>query len=165
MWVLSRYSSFLPQSKNMQLRLIKTQYEWLFLLYMSALWSTGCFSLNARWDWLKPPTQKMDGWMDSNICTSHLHTICFKNEKCGIMIMDIIFFMLFSTPPVDDLIFFWIVLCSFSPAGFKCPVCSKFVSSDEMDLHLVLCLTKPRVTYNGRTHHSYLTHTCKQMKP
>ncbi|XP_075961490.1 E3 ubiquitin-protein ligase znrf2 isoform X3 [Anarhichas minor] len=33
--------------------------------------------------------------------------------------------------------------------GFKCPVCSKFVSSDEMDLHLVLCLTKPRVTYNG----------------
>ncbi|XP_008322362.1 E3 ubiquitin-protein ligase znrf2 [Cynoglossus semilaevis] len=32
--------------------------------------------------------------------------------------------------------------------GFKCPVCSKFVPSDEMDLHLVLCLTKPRVTYN-----------------
>lgn len=27
-------------------------------------------------------------------------------------------------------------------------MCSKFVSSDEMDLHLVLCLTKPRVTYN-----------------
>ncbi|XP_031431617.1 E3 ubiquitin-protein ligase znrf2 isoform X1 [Clupea harengus] len=34
--------------------------------------------------------------------------------------------------------------------GFKCPVCSKFVSSDEMDLHLVMCLTKPRVTYNGK---------------
>ncbi|XP_076868247.1 E3 ubiquitin-protein ligase znrf2 isoform X2 [Brachyhypopomus gauderio] len=33
--------------------------------------------------------------------------------------------------------------------GFKCPVCSKFISSDEMDLHLVMCLTKPRVTYNG----------------
>uniref|UniRef100_A0AAX7VMU9 RING-type E3 ubiquitin transferase n=1 Tax=Astatotilapia calliptera TaxID=8154 RepID=A0AAX7VMU9_ASTCA len=32
--------------------------------------------------------------------------------------------------------------------GFKCPVCSKFLASDEMDLHLVLCLTKPRVTYN-----------------
>ncbi|XP_051576198.1 E3 ubiquitin-protein ligase znrf2 [Myxocyprinus asiaticus] len=32
--------------------------------------------------------------------------------------------------------------------GFKCPVCSKFISSDEMDLHLVMCLTKPRVTYN-----------------
>ncbi|CAM2105647.1 unnamed protein product [Caretta caretta] len=31
---------------------------------------------------------------------------------------------------------------------FKCPVCSKFVSSDEMDLHLVMCLTKPRITYN-----------------
>ncbi|TKC52926.1 hypothetical protein EI555_009101 [Monodon monoceros] len=32
--------------------------------------------------------------------------------------------------------------------GFKCPVCSKFVPSDEMDLHLVMCLTKPRITYN-----------------
>lgn len=32
--------------------------------------------------------------------------------------------------------------------GFKCPVCLKFVSTDEMDLHLVICLTKPRVTYN-----------------
>lgn len=39
----------------------------------------------------------------------------------------------------------------FLSAGFKCPVCSKFVSSEEMDLHLVLCLTKPRVTYNGIT--------------
>lgn len=43
-------------------------------------------------------------------------------------------------------------------SGFKCPVCSKFVSSDEMDLHLVLCLTKPRVTYNGRTNHSHWIH-------
>ncbi|XP_066530442.1 E3 ubiquitin-protein ligase znrf2-like [Hoplias malabaricus] len=33
-------------------------------------------------------------------------------------------------------------------AGFHCPVCSKFVASDEMDLHLVMCLTKPRLTYN-----------------
>ncbi|MBN3325945.1 ZNRF2 ligase, partial [Atractosteus spatula] len=32
--------------------------------------------------------------------------------------------------------------------SFKCPVCSKFVPSDEMDLHLVMCLTKPRATYN-----------------
>lgn len=42
-------------------------------------------------------------------------------------------------------------VCLLFFSGFKCPVCSKFVSSDEMDLHLVLCLTKPRVTYNGRT--------------
>ncbi|XP_030062089.1 E3 ubiquitin-protein ligase ZNRF2 [Microcaecilia unicolor] len=32
--------------------------------------------------------------------------------------------------------------------GFKCPVCSKFIPTDEMDLHLVMCLTKPRITYN-----------------
>lgn len=31
--------------------------------------------------------------------------------------------------------------------GFKCPVCSKFVPSFEMDLHLVMCLTKPRIIY------------------
>uniref|UniRef100_A0A8I3W7Z9 RING-type E3 ubiquitin transferase n=1 Tax=Callithrix jacchus TaxID=9483 RepID=A0A8I3W7Z9_CALJA len=37
--------------------------------------------------------------------------------------------------------------------GFKCPVCSKFVPSDEMDLHLVMCLTKPRITYNGIISH------------
>ncbi|KAL1258568.1 hypothetical protein QQF64_009145 [Cirrhinus molitorella] len=37
---------------------------------------------------------------------------------------------------------------SISQMSFKCPVCSKFISSDEMDLHLVMCLTKPRVTYN-----------------
>lgn len=36
-------------------------------------------------------------------------------------------------------------------AGFDCPVCSKFVASDEIDLHLVMCLTKPRLTYNGKT--------------
>ncbi|TSO47155.1 E3 ubiquitin-protein ligase znrf2 [Bagarius yarrelli] len=33
-------------------------------------------------------------------------------------------------------------------ARFHCPVCSKFVASDEIDLHLVMCLTKPRLTYN-----------------
>lgn len=44
------------------------------------------------------------------------------------------------------------LMCLCSVAGFKCPVCSKFVSSDEMDLHLVLCLTKPRVTYNGKSY-------------
>ncbi|KAF3840327.1 hypothetical protein F7725_019044 [Dissostichus mawsoni] len=46
-------------------------------------------------------------------------------------------------------------LIEHSPEDEPCPVCSKFVSSDEMDLHLVLCLTKPRVTYNGRC--SFLT--------
>lgn len=45
---------------------------------------------------------------------------------------------------------FRIAWISFSFLGFKCPVCSKFVPSDEMDLHLVMCLTKPRITYNGK---------------
>ncbi|XP_067112178.1 E3 ubiquitin-protein ligase znrf2-like isoform X2 [Osmerus mordax] len=35
--------------------------------------------------------------------------------------------------------------------GFHCPVCSKFVSSDEMEVHLIMCLTKPRLSYNGET--------------
>lgn len=32
--------------------------------------------------------------------------------------------------------------------GFDCPVCSKFVCSDEMDVHLLMCFSKPRLPYN-----------------
>lgn len=34
-------------------------------------------------------------------------------------------------------------------SGIKCPVCSKFVLPDEIEVHLVMCLTKPRLIYNG----------------
>ncbi|XP_061514885.1 E3 ubiquitin-protein ligase ZNRF1 isoform X2 [Anopheles gambiae] len=33
-------------------------------------------------------------------------------------------------------------------AGIKCPVCSKFVTPDDIECHLVMCLTKPRLSYN-----------------
>uniref|UniRef100_A0A182YF14 E3 ubiquitin-protein ligase ZNRF1 n=1 Tax=Anopheles stephensi TaxID=30069 RepID=A0A182YF14_ANOST len=33
--------------------------------------------------------------------------------------------------------------------GIKCPVCSKFVTPDDIECHLVMCLTKPRLSYNG----------------
>ncbi|VDN48469.1 unnamed protein product [Gongylonema pulchrum] len=32
----------------------------------------------------------------------------------------------------------------------KCPVCQKTVPSDEVKVHLVMCLTHPRIAYNGR---------------
>lgn len=32
--------------------------------------------------------------------------------------------------------------------GIKCPVCSKFVLPDEIECHLIMCLTRPRVSYN-----------------
>ncbi|XP_032813613.2 E3 ubiquitin-protein ligase znrf2-like isoform X1 [Petromyzon marinus] len=32
--------------------------------------------------------------------------------------------------------------------GLKCPICSKFVASDEVEAHLVMCLTKPHISYN-----------------
>ncbi|KAL0962054.1 hypothetical protein UPYG_G00335130 [Umbra pygmaea] len=32
--------------------------------------------------------------------------------------------------------------------GYRCPVCNKFVASDEMEVHMILCLTKPRLSYN-----------------
>ncbi|XP_032780982.1 E3 ubiquitin-protein ligase znrf2 [Daphnia magna] len=32
--------------------------------------------------------------------------------------------------------------------GIKCPVCSKFVMPDDIECHLVMCLTKPRLNYN-----------------
>ncbi|XP_045450628.1 E3 ubiquitin-protein ligase znrf2 [Melitaea cinxia] len=37
------------------------------------------------------------------------------------------------------------------PAGvrrIKCPVCSKFVLPDDIECHLVMCLTRPRLSYN-----------------
>ncbi|KAI1285447.1 E3 ubiquitin-protein ligase ZNRF1 [Halotydeus destructor] len=33
-------------------------------------------------------------------------------------------------------------------SGIKCPVCSKPVPSDDVECHLVMCLTKPRISYN-----------------
>ncbi|CAG9818786.1 unnamed protein product [Phaedon cochleariae] len=35
--------------------------------------------------------------------------------------------------------------------GIKCPVCSKFVIPDDIECHLVMCLTKPRLSYNEDT--------------
>ncbi|XP_046992966.1 E3 ubiquitin-protein ligase ZNRF2 isoform X2 [Schistocerca americana] len=32
--------------------------------------------------------------------------------------------------------------------GIKCPVCAKFVLPDDIECHLVMCLTKPRLSYN-----------------
>uniref|UniRef100_A0A493SZL2 E3 ubiquitin-protein ligase ZNRF1 n=1 Tax=Anas platyrhynchos platyrhynchos TaxID=8840 RepID=A0A493SZL2_ANAPP len=32
--------------------------------------------------------------------------------------------------------------------GFKCPICSKSVASDEMEMHFIMCLSKPRLSYN-----------------
>ncbi|KIH66123.1 hypothetical protein ANCDUO_03543 [Ancylostoma duodenale] len=29
-----------------------------------------------------------------------------------------------------------------------CPICHKTVPSDEADVHLVMCLTRPKITYN-----------------
>ena len=35
-------------------------------------------------------------------------------------------------------------------SGIKCPVCSKTVLPDDIECHLVICLTKPRLNYNGK---------------
>ncbi|XP_025776320.1 E3 ubiquitin-protein ligase ZNRF1 [Puma concolor] len=36
-----------------------------------------------------------------------------------------------------------------SHSGFKCPICSKSVASDEMEMHFIMCLSKPRLSYNA----------------
>lgn len=40
--------------------------------------------------------------------------------------------------------------------GFKCPVCSKSVASNEMEVHFIMCLSKPRLSYNGKRGFSLL---------
>ena len=37
----------------------------------------------------------------------------------------------------------------FSRAEIKCPVCRRTVLPDDVECHLVMCLTKPRISYNG----------------
>ncbi|PVD21370.1 hypothetical protein C0Q70_19543 [Pomacea canaliculata] len=37
----------------------------------------------------------------------------------------------------------------FALQGIKCPVCSKAIAADDVECHLVMCLTKPRISYNG----------------
>jgi len=32
----------------------------------------------------------------------------------------------------------------------KCPVCHKSVPPDSVEIHLVMCLTKPHIVYNGK---------------
>lgn len=56
-------------------------------------------------------------------------------------------------PQTDDLTQPYFFM-SFS--GFKCPVCSKFILPDDIECHIVMCLTKPRLSYNGELHR------CKQ---
>ncbi|XP_076449695.1 E3 ubiquitin-protein ligase znrf2-like [Babylonia areolata] len=36
----------------------------------------------------------------------------------------------------------------FALQGIKCPVCSKSIPTDDVECHLVMCLTKPRINYN-----------------
>ncbi|KAK3603793.1 hypothetical protein CHS0354_042794 [Potamilus streckersoni] len=36
----------------------------------------------------------------------------------------------------------------FALQGIKCPVCSKFIPPEDLECHLVMCLTKPRISYN-----------------
>jgi hypothetical protein len=43
-----------------------------------------------------------------------------------------------------------IFICVLFVSGIKCPVCSKFVLPDDIECHLVMCLTKPRLSYNGK---------------
>lgn len=44
-------------------------------------------------------------------------------------------------------------------AGIKCPVCSKFVLPDDIECHLVMCLTRPRLSYNGQYQHHQHAYT------
>ena len=32
----------------------------------------------------------------------------------------------------------------------RCPLCSKEIASSELEIHLLACMTKPRVMYNGK---------------
>lgn len=62
-------------------------------------------------------------------------------------------FVSFSHGKFDEtaLFFPYCLICFLHPhvPGIKCPVCSKYVLPDDVECHLVMCLTKPRISYNG----------------
>ncbi|CAK9294946.1 unnamed protein product [Gordionus sp. m RMFG-2023] len=39
----------------------------------------------------------------------------------------------------------------YSSKNLKCPICTRKLPSDDIEYHLILCLTKPRINYNGET--------------
>ncbi|MEE6500079.1 hypothetical protein FKM82_003678 [Ascaphus truei] len=47
-----------------------------------------------------------------------------------------------------------------SHSGFRCPICSKSVASDEMEIHFIMCLSKPRLSYNGMCPRRVPRNTC-----
>ncbi|KAK1804624.1 hypothetical protein P4O66_020612 [Electrophorus voltai] len=51
-------------------------------------------------------------------------------------------------PSSKSLVIGSILRCLSPCAGFKCPVCSKSVASNEMEVHFIMCLSKPRLSYN-----------------
>jgi len=42
----------------------------------------------------------------------------------------------------------WLPPFAFRHYDVKCPVCSKMIPSDDVEYHLVVCLTRPRIAYN-----------------
>ncbi|ROT81560.1 hypothetical protein C7M84_025282 [Penaeus vannamei] len=60
---------------------------------------------------------------------------------------------LFSSPPYSSPLLSSFTMHPLSlpiplPCRFKCPICSKLVLPDDLECHLVICLTKPRISYN-----------------
>lgn len=47
-------------------------------------------------------------------------------------------------------------------AGFHCPLCSKFMASDEIEKHLLICFSKTRLTYNSRDSCCYFSSKKKE---
>ena len=56
--------------------------------------------------------------------------------------------------PIPQLVLCFIhilsVILFIFPAEIKCPVCNKKIATNEIESHLLACLSKPRVSYNGR---------------
>ncbi len=46
----------------------------------------------------------------------------------------------------------------FGMRDLKCFVCNKLIPADDVETHIMMCLTKPRITYNGNL--TVLLHIC-----
>lgn len=88
----------------------------------------------------------------------------FKHSRTGVRFLIVVQFDWQHALSSD-----WLLHAFFCLSGFKCPVCSKSVAPNEMEVHFIMCLSKPRLSYNGKPRPSHcvphILYTCHFVHP
>ena len=103
------------------------------------------WSLSRR-HWVQK-TQRNNDWNFLNMLFKGELVLILVGLNSGILLYIKCHFYIFF--PINSL--YWNLTLTVFITGIKCPVCSKFIQPNDIECHLVVCLTKPRITYNGKS--------------